>query len=487
MTFEIATEETAVDSSESWRARWSAASQPWRTEPEISASRKRALRLRLDVARDRDVYPFKDIEPRLTRADIEWLLATLDGGGPVNPYDPADDARPGLDLRSADLRGIDLSSLPLAHMRGGLPGNEWRFATLEQLDDAAVRLDGARLERAHLEAAEMPGAHLEGATLDGAYLNAANLSQAALAGATLRRACLTGAFLGGAHLAHACLDDAQLDTAFLVGAQLENASLVRARLDGTLARLAHLEQADVSGTHLEGADLSEAFLVGAQLTGASLDARTILRRAVLVDEKHGAPALADILWGGANVAATDWSRVHRLGDERIARARNMPGGTRKPRRQRLDEFLAATRAYRQTAAVLAAAGLRKEARHCNYRALALQRSVWRRQWRLPTYALWWLFFVVTGYGYKPLRAIACYLLIVAGFAAAYIQVAHAALGNVLAWKDAAMLSVGAFHGTALFAMAHHPAGPLTNLVIVEAVLGLLIELTVIASFAHHTA
>jgi hypothetical protein len=113
--------------------------------------------------------------------------------------------------------------------------------------------------------------------------------------------------------------------------------------------------------------------------------------------------------------------------------------------------------------------------------------VWRRRRRPATYVLWWLLFVVTGYGYKPLRALACYLLVVAAFATVYVELAHATLASVLAWKDAALLSVGAFHGAALFGVAHHRAGLLTTFVIAEAVLGLVIELTVIASFARRPA
>jgi len=215
-----------------WRVYWRSNGQSWRTEPEISASRKRALRLRLDIARERDDYPFKGIEPRLSRADVEWLLAGHNNGrGPVNVYDPEDDGRWGLDLRGADLRGADLRGLPLARMRGGLPESEWRFAEHGRLEAAAVHLEGAHLEHAHLEGAELPGAHCEGAILDEVNLEAANLSQACLDDASLRRARLGGAFLGGARLARAELDSARLPGAFLVGARLEGAHLANARLE----------------------------------------------------------------------------------------------------------------------------------------------------------------------------------------------------------------------------------------------------------------
>jgi uncharacterized protein YjbI with pentapeptide repeats len=478
------------DAPAQWRAYWHACGQPWRTEPEISASRVRALRFRLDVARDRGEYPFKDVEPRLTRADIEWLLANHEHGrGPVHPYATEDDGRVGLDLRGADLRELDLSGLPLARLRSGLPESEWRFASRETLETAAIRLDGARLERTHLEGAELAGAHLAGATLDDAYLEGATLSQADLAGVSLLRTRLDGAFLGGARLSDARLDEAQMHRVFLVAAHLQGASLVRARLEGAALRLAYLEGADATGAYLAGADLTEARLGGARLVATTLDAHASLRRAVLTDKEHGPVALADVTWGGASTEAADWTRLRRLGDEVIARTSTLPDGKRKSRRQRLDEYLAAARAYDQVAGVLSAAGLRREVRRFGYRALLMQGTVWRRQWRLPTYLLWGLVFLVTGYGYKPLRTLACYLLVVAAFAAAYIQLANGALTSALAWKDALVLSVGAFHGAALFAMARasHPTSTLSALVLAEAAVGLFIELTVIASFARRQA
>ena len=48
----------------------------WRTEPEIDFERQKFLTQRLAVQPDiqRGIYPFKDV--KLSRADIEWLLAT---------------------------------------------------------------------------------------------------------------------------------------------------------------------------------------------------------------------------------------------------------------------------------------------------------------------------------------------------------------------------------------------------------------------------
>src|SRR2546423_1374635 len=113
----------ANDDKKAWKALWEAQGQPWRTEPEIDAERQKYLAERRSIAPDieQGVYPFKDI--KLSRADVEWLLATHENGkGPVDWSDEKQRQRRGLDLRGADLRQVDLQRLPLACLHGGLDG-----------------------------------------------------------------------------------------------------------------------------------------------------------------------------------------------------------------------------------------------------------------------------------------------------------------------------------------------------------------------------
>src|SRR6266566_7331247 len=95
--------------------------QPWRKEHEIDTKRQEELSKCRTIVCDveKGIYPFKGIE--LSRADIEWLLATQDGGlGPIDWNDESQRERKGLDLRGAVLRRVDLSKLPLAGMQGGI-------------------------------------------------------------------------------------------------------------------------------------------------------------------------------------------------------------------------------------------------------------------------------------------------------------------------------------------------------------------------------
>jgi uncharacterized protein YjbI with pentapeptide repeats len=171
----------------------------WRTEPEIVPERQQFLRERLTIQPDfkQGIYPFKGIQ--LTRADIEWLLIThQDGHGPIEWCDQEQRGRQGLDLRGAHLCHVNLSSLPLARMMGGLHREEWRSATLEQRDMAGVHLEGADLSETHLEGDLLRGAHLDGATLRGTHLQKAALYRAHLKNTYLREAHLEGAYLRNA-------------------------------------------------------------------------------------------------------------------------------------------------------------------------------------------------------------------------------------------------------------------------------------------------
>ena len=129
-----------------WRLYWEEKGQPWRSEPEIDTKRQNYLIERRSIKPDIDsgMYPFKDIEPKLTRADVEWLLATHENGrGPVDWNDPTQHEREGLDLRGCNSSEINLQNLPLARLQGGLAVRDVREATEEQRHMAAIHLEGA--------------------------------------------------------------------------------------------------------------------------------------------------------------------------------------------------------------------------------------------------------------------------------------------------------------------------------------------------------
>src|SRR6266702_2635808 len=372
--------------------------QPWSSEPEIDTKRQVYLAERRAIVPDIEQgrYPFKDIEPKLARADVVWLLVTHENGhGPVHWSDEGQRVRQGLDLRGANLKEVDLSGLPLAGLIGGLTLDEWWKATQEQRVMAAMLMEGANLSQAQLEGANLSGAQLENANLSGAQLKKA--------------------YLKGARLGSADLSGAQLEDAYLHQAWLENADLIKTKLGG----------ASFCGAHLEGACFSGAQLGNKQRIG---------------------PRLADAQWGNANLSVVEWSQFSQLGDEWEAHQKSERDGEKKTVETRLDGYRAALRANRQVAAVLRNQGLNDEADHFAYRAKLLQREVWRRQHRYLKYVGSCLLWLLAGHGYRPLRSILWYLAIVIGFALTYYTFGHLSL-----WPpDAFVYSLTSFHGRGFF-------------------------------------
>src|SRR5437588_6429033 len=92
-------------SPEEWHRYWQAKGFPWRTEPEIDAKRQEELSKCRAIVPDieKGIYPFKGM--KLSRADVEWLLANHNQGqGPIPGEMEISGHARGLDLRGADLR-----------------------------------------------------------------------------------------------------------------------------------------------------------------------------------------------------------------------------------------------------------------------------------------------------------------------------------------------------------------------------------------------
>lgn len=220
-----------VRTSKEWRAYWQSLGQPWRTEPEVDAMRQEELaQCRLTVADIVEgIYPFNKM--KLSRADVEWLLTTHEGGrGPVDWNDESQRAREGLDLRGADLRYVDLKNLPMARLRGALTWKEQPYLTEERRQEALILLEGADLKYAHLEGAILADVRLEkvdlrAAHLEYAYLIRTHLERVSLEDVHLERANLLGAYLEDAFLGGVVLADEKYIGPRLLGVHWENSDL----------------------------------------------------------------------------------------------------------------------------------------------------------------------------------------------------------------------------------------------------------------------
>ncbi|MFI5274977.1 MAG: pentapeptide repeat-containing protein, partial [Ktedonobacterales bacterium] len=263
------------------------------------------------------------------------------------------------------------------------------------------------------------------------------------------------------------------------GARLRNTDLRAApmrgaHLEGAYLRYAHLEGTRLQGAHLQGANLVRAwFIRDNNLEGLSLG-----------DANHGYATLVDVEWGGVNLAVVDWSQMKMLGDEQAARQSPSVRGDPASKVKRLNQYMAAVRANRQLATLLRAQTLNEDADRFFYRSQLLQRRVLRLQGHYARAFGSWLLGLIAGYGYKPLRSVITYLLVVGAFAVAYFLLGgtvHPPLGLL----GSMVFSITSFHGRG-FAPGENVliTNPLTIIAAVEAIIGLLIEITFIATFTQ---
>ncbi len=423
--------QTLPEEDASWHAHWSSQGMTWRREPEIDPERQRYLAERRAISSDveRGIYPFRDAHGRirLTRADVEWLLATHQSEGEPGPVYWSDERkrmRPGLDLRGVDLAGVNLTYLPLARTRFGLDFADWRAAGPEQRSAAAADLKGADLREARLERASLRGADLEGARLV------------------------------EAHVAHANFDGARLC------------------------------RANFRNTHLEETFLNQANLAGADLRRAFFDASTALDGTVFNDATDGPALLADVRWRDANLAVVVWGHMRSLGDEALAHARRDTDGRPKDTATRTAEYEAAVRAYRQLAMACRGLGINELADRYAYRAPQVQRTVLRRKRKFLAWAWSWFLELLAGYGYQPIRTLGLYVGVIMAFTTQYQRLASAAHLH-LSLVAALVMSIASFHGRGFFPAPALPLdSPLAVWGAVEAVVGLVIEASFIATFTQ---
>jgi hypothetical protein len=198
--------------------------------------------------------------------------------------------------------------------------------------------------------------------------------------------------------------------------------------------------------------------------------------------------------GTVNLTQINWGRVRRLGDERGVGIRSDS-----------DKHEAAVRAYRQLAAQLRAQGMAEIADRFAERAQVRQRKLtfrrllqdWKRPWRLPgdlvRLLFSWFLAILAGYGYHPGRSLFWYLVTIAGFAFAYFQSTRGWIPfglpepssfSPLTWYEALILSVSSFHGRGFFQPLQSLGDPIAAIASLEAIIGLLIEISFIATFTQ---
>lgn len=295
-----------------------------------------------------------------------------------------------------------------------------------------------------------------------------------------------------------------LEGAFLIGAHLEGCSLRLAHLSDSFLLASCLDKANLAGANLKHADLFGATLMGTKFGVANLEGAD-LRRTVIDSETEfdgslfdADTKLGDIQWNGVgivNLTNITWENVPRIGDEKGVRLRSPADG-----------HAAVVRTYRQLAAQLHVQGMNEVADRFLHRAQIRQRWAhlsnllvhdWKRPWRWPgdlARYLGSLFLaVLAGYGYRPGRTLFWYVATVLSFMGGYLLVTHGiplftltepSGTHPLQWYEALVLSVASFHGRGFFPQGISLGDPVAILAAAEAVMGLFIEISFIATFTQ---
>jgi uncharacterized protein YjbI with pentapeptide repeats len=419
----------------SWHEYWTEQGLPWRSQQEIDEDRQNFLAERRAIKPDvmSGVYPFQGIT--LDRADIEWLLATHKSNGfdgPVDWDDGIQRKRIGIDVRGATLDNVDLGGLPLARTCGGLTGIDYDKATLKQRAMASVQMRNVFLQYAHLE--------------------------------------------------------------------------------GSIFTHANMENADLGSAHLEGADLFGISLNGERVVNLtdcvmSADTRLGVRTgAGSFCNRYGvAPRLHGVVWSGASLAQVNWRQVRMLGDEWVARQTVDADGSKKSWDRRTEDYATATRANRQLAVVLREQGLHDGANEFAFRAQLLQRIVYRRRGNLPPYIGSLLLDLISGYGYHPMRSLYMYVATIGVFALLFwcvtndVSLTFGWFTNAITGMgmsppppspqhlqgyEAVVMSMTSFHGRGFFQPVQSPGDKVAIVAAIEAVLGLFLEIVLIATFTR---
>jgi uncharacterized protein YjbI with pentapeptide repeats len=456
-------------------------SQPDDSEP--TPERQAELRAVYDknMAAGRPPYAGAEIH---TRGELHWVVQ--ERGWSDSPVRLAKV----IDLREADLAYADLSGAYLTD--ANLSGAFLVKTNLGSADLTHADLTCANLRGANLHGATLNFAILTGATLNRADLTSASLVAANLLGATLNSANLSGADLGAANLSDANLikadlSDANLAATILSGAILGNANLSGADLVGSNLNSAVLTNTNLSGANLAAANLSAAYLAcdlkEVNLAAARMDSATLLGTSERPVSLDTTTLLLDVAWNGASLASVQWDQVPRLGDEADMAAA-------KTTQERIKAYSEAARSYRGLAKALQDQGLTDPALRYRQRQYKWERRALLTRGKFGSWIFSWLLNLVSSYGDRPGRALACYVSVVSVFAAVYYIITNGFFAFItshstaLQWYEALVLSVSSFHGRGFFPSVPSLGDPVAIVAAFEAIIGLFIELVFIATFTQ---
>jgi len=146
---------------------------------------------------------------------------------------------------------------------------------------------------------------------------------------------------------------------------------------------------------------------------------------------------------------------------------------------------AALRANRQLAVILRSQGLNEDADRFAYRAHLIQRRMLLRNGprSIGPFLFSCFLDVLAGYGYKPGRTLVAYLSIILGFGLLYFLSGQGVEPHYSPLY-ALLVSIISFHGRGFFPSGFLPTMPMVVLGACEAIIGVTIEISFIATFTQ---
>ena len=158
-----------------------------------------------------------------------------------------------------------------------------------------------------------------------------------------------------------------------------------------------------------------AHLEGSDMRLARMDSATLLSGTHLSNNDDGSVFLADVRWNGANLAVIQWTpqNLNCLGDEIDARRSKTVNGKIKSKATRVLEWESAVRAYRQLTIVLRSSGMKLKP----LIDLPIMLNCFNAKFSDVSLTMDGHFGsrildLISGYGYKPMRSVTTYLIVI---------------------------------------------------------------------------
>jgi len=273
-----------------------------------------------------------------------------------------------------------------------------------------------------------------------------------------------------------------MERANLSGVNLRNVNLSGVSLESAFLSGARLRYVNLAGANLTGVNFSGANLYGANLSHAKLS-RVIFDNEADIDDVvlDAYSKVLDVRWNGVPLSGIPWNRMSRFGDEPP-----VDSLAKIDRQQRIRRYHRAARSYHGIAVALRDQGLAGAASAYRLRELVMERKALRYERNVGGWLLNCILGAVAGHGEKPGRIFIAYLVVVLSFATAYLGVTHFVETGLshLSWDEALVLSLTSFHGRGFFPGFLSLGDWVSRIAALEAVIGLFIELILIATFSR---